>query len=111
MYIYLFFSYVILGLILLVGVSTWYDLTLNNVDELENKSLAMDIFLCFSAQRNFKSITEITHGHSGLDSIHLLRFILMCLSIFGHRMVQYYANPMINSEYMEYVSNQSDLSS
>ncbi|KAK0074969.1 hypothetical protein PV325_007579, partial [Microctonus aethiopoides] len=92
---------IILGLFFLVAVSTLYDLTLNDVKDEENKSSLVGILLCFSVQRNFKSVTNINIGHPGLDAIYLFRVFFMCCTILGHRSLQYYTNSVINSEYLE----------
>ncbi|KAK0072799.1 hypothetical protein PV325_010777 [Microctonus aethiopoides] len=98
------YCFTMLGLFLLVSVSTWLNSTMNYVQE-ESNSVVVDILQCFSAQRNFKYLKTITYNHKGLDSIHLFRFILMCLTIIVHRTLQYLTNPMINSEYLESAYN------
>ncbi|XP_034938093.1 nose resistant to fluoxetine protein 6-like [Chelonus insularis] len=94
------YCYGLLSLIVLVIMSTWYD-KIGKVREEDSKSFLVEILLCFSASRNYKSITEVSYKHPGLDSIHLLRTIYMCIAIVGHRMMQYYTNPIVNSEYLE----------
>ncbi|XP_008552670.1 nose resistant to fluoxetine protein 6 [Microplitis demolitor] len=96
-----FYCYIILSLVLLMFASTWYDNTTKN-DKENNNSIMSDLFLCFSARRNFKSISKITYNHAGLDSIHLFRSVFMIMVIFGHRLMQYYTNPTMNSNYLEF---------
>lgn len=71
--------------------------------EKEN-SMALDLFLCFSARRNYRSIAKSTYSHPGLDSIHIFRVMFMIMVIFGHRSMQYYTNPTMNSHALEFVS-------
>ncbi|XP_043289880.1 nose resistant to fluoxetine protein 6-like [Venturia canescens] len=94
------YSSILLGLITLVVVSTWYDFTLEDYNE-NVTSTAKDLVLCFSARRNFNSIIEITSGHRGLDTLHLTRFFFLTLTMVGHRTVQYFTGPVLNIQYME----------
>lgn len=92
----------------LVIVSTCYDLTLKDVNE-KVTSMGKDLILCFSARRNFNTIVEITHGHRGLNTLHLIRFFLMTLTMVGHRTVQYFTGPVLNISYMESVTKKTFL--
>ncbi|KAF7994900.1 hypothetical protein HCN44_004372 [Aphidius gifuensis] len=107
------YCYVILGLFLFTGLGTWYDVSKNKIYNEQSKkndadvnddndvSIIGDVLCCFSVKRNFKSITDITYTHPGLDSIHFIRFLFMCMAIFGHRMMEFYKLPVTNSRYLE----------
>ncbi|XP_015121190.1 nose resistant to fluoxetine protein 6 [Diachasma alloeum] len=96
------YCYIILTLVALVCISTWYDNAIKHEKDTYDGGFATDLLLCFSARRNMKSIMEVSYSHPGLDSIHFIRFFFMCAAMFGHRYMQYYANPMVNPEYLEH---------
>ncbi|XP_074114506.1 nose resistant to fluoxetine protein 6-like isoform X2 [Cotesia typhae] len=97
------YCYTILSLVLLVIASTWYDSTMKSEKEKEKEnSMALDLFICFSARRNYRSIAKATYSHPGLDSIHIFRVMFMIMVIFGHRSMQYYTNPTMNSYALEF---------
>ncbi|CAD6244916.1 GSCOCG00013530001-RA-CDS [Cotesia congregata] len=95
------YCYTILSLVLLVIASTWYESTMKSDNEKDNFML-LDLFLCFSARRNYKSIAKTTYSHPGLDSIHIFRVMFMIMVIYGHRSMQYYTNPTMNSHALEF---------
>lgn len=96
------FSILILSLLVLIIISTWLDTELN--DNESTTSTFREIMLCFSARRNFKNIFKISYSHPGIDSLHLARFILTMLVLFGYSTLQYFATPTINFTYIEQVS-------
>ncbi|XP_024944250.1 nose resistant to fluoxetine protein 6 isoform X2 [Cephus cinctus] len=95
------YCYVLLTLLALVVVGNWYDSSMEN-NELTDKSAIKDLILCFSPRRNLKTIFTATYNHPGLDCIHMIRIFFMSLVIFGHRTMQYYTNPVINANYLEW---------
>ena len=89
----------------LVVVSSLYDDTIADEDvEKESTSNLKTFLLCFSLKRNLKTIFAVNYKHRGLDTIHFLRFFSMCCVLLGHRMMQYYFNPVVNKRYLEMVS-------
>ncbi|XP_011309808.1 nose resistant to fluoxetine protein 6 [Fopius arisanus] len=96
------YCYIIGSLVAVVCLSTWYDNAMKHEKYRCDGGLATDLLLCFSARSNIRSIMDVSYSHPGLDSIHFIRFFFMCAVIFGHRYMQYYANPMINPEYLEH---------
>ncbi|XP_012257252.2 nose resistant to fluoxetine protein 6-like [Athalia rosae] len=96
------FSVFVAALLVLVVGSSWYDSCIYSAEEASKENYELqDIFLCFSARRNFRSIMFASGSHPGLDCIHLIRFFFMTGVIFGHRMMQYYGFPMVESVYLE----------
>ncbi|XP_019887199.1 nose resistant to fluoxetine protein 6 [Ooceraea biroi] len=83
-----------LSLLILIIVATWLDNEVNNNES--SISWFRKTILCFSARRNWKTISQKNYFHPGMDSIHLLRFILTVSIMTGHFTLQYYANPTNN---------------
>lgn len=96
----IFFSIVLLSLLIIILVSTWYETELSS----GNTSTFRSALLCFSLQRNFKSVLQVNYSNPGLDTIHFARFLLSLIVLNGHRVIQYYANPTVNVLDFEKVS-------
>ncbi|XP_026826874.1 nose resistant to fluoxetine protein 6 [Ooceraea biroi] len=83
-----------LSLLIFIIVATWFD------NELKSNESSISGFrktiLCFSAWRNWKNIFQPNYFHPGMDSTHLLRFILNVLVINVHFTIQYLFNPTNN---------------
>ncbi|KAJ8667286.1 hypothetical protein QAD02_008948 [Eretmocerus hayati] len=92
-------------IVALVAMGSLYDSTISTDEERIRSSRGRQLLLCFSAQRNLRTIFEVSYKHRGLDTIHLLRFISMCLVLIGHRMMQYYLNTVVNERYLELTFN------
>lgn len=98
------YSTIVAVIICLITIATMYDGTLSSEEEKNGTSKGRKMLLCFSARRNFATIFEVSYKHRGLDTIHMIRFIMMCCVIFGHRFMQYYYNTTVNMRYYETVS-------
>lgn len=109
-YILTFFSFVLLALVGLVIVASLYDSTLGE-DQGKDLGRPLEYLLCFSIQRNVREVFSVNYNHQGLDVIHIIRFLMMCLVIIGHRMMQYSTNPIVNKRYLELVSSLTKKSS
>lgn len=96
----IFFSIVLLSLVIIILVSTVYETELSS----GGTSTVRNALLCFSLQRNFKSVLQINYSNPGLDCIHFIRFFLSLIVLNGHRVIQYYANPTVNVLHFERVS-------
>jgi len=96
----IFFSIVLLSLLIIIFTSTWYETELSS----GNTSTVRSALLCFSLRRNFKSVLQINYSNPGLDTIHFIRFFLSLIVLNGHRVIQYYANPTVNVIDFERVS-------
>jgi hypothetical protein len=81
-----------------------YDGTLRADEEETITSPGLQLLLCFSARRNLRTIFEVSYKHRGFDTIHFLRMYSMSFVIFGHRMMQYYLNTVVNKNDIEQVS-------
>ncbi|KAL7288472.1 hypothetical protein TKK_0017553 [Trichogramma kaykai] len=97
----LVYGLVLGGIVVTVVISSIYDGTLETQEEREGSSNAQKLLLCFSARRNLRTVFEVSYKHRGLDTIHFLRFVSMCMVLIGHRMMQYYFNPVVNKRYLE----------
>ncbi|XP_014215126.1 nose resistant to fluoxetine protein 6-like [Copidosoma floridanum] len=92
---------IVLGILVLVIISSLYDGTIITEEDKRCTSKSTQMLLCFSVKRNLRTIFQTSYQHRGLDTIHMIRFFSMCLVLVGHRMMQYYANPTVNMRYHE----------
>ncbi|XP_025163801.1 nose resistant to fluoxetine protein 6-like isoform X2 [Harpegnathos saltator] len=85
---------VLVALLSLVIISTWYDRTPSG--DGNNMSVIRNIMLHFSARRNYEKIFNVNYTHTGLDSIYFIRFFIISLTVYMHNVMQYMFIPIIN---------------
>ncbi|XP_046630291.1 nose resistant to fluoxetine protein 6-like isoform X1 [Neodiprion virginianus] len=95
------FLFIVVALFVLVVASSWYDSSVYSPEKAVKGNEPRDLFLCFSARRNLRSIFDTGNIHPGLDCIHLIRFFLTAFAILAHRLMQYYGYPLVESTYLE----------
>ncbi|XP_011495184.1 PREDICTED: nose resistant to fluoxetine protein 6-like [Ceratosolen solmsi marchali] len=92
---------VLLIIFALVVAGSMYDGTLRADEKETVVSRGLQLLLCFSARRNLRTVFEVSYKHRGFDTIHILRIYTMTFVIFGHRMMQYYLNTVVNKYHLE----------
>ncbi|KAG8230515.1 hypothetical protein J437_LFUL010035 [Ladona fulva] len=96
------FSLFSASLLILVIAATSYEINCVPSAEAASKlGLPKQIFLCFSAKKNIKSIFQVKPTENRLDCIHGSRFMSMMLIIMGHRVKSCIGGALFNPEVVE----------
>ncbi|XP_043465144.1 nose resistant to fluoxetine protein 6-like [Leptopilina heterotoma] len=97
-YQFFLFCFIVLFMITLVAICSIYDY--KNQNE-KNQSLREEIFHCFSARRNLKSIFSANYRHRGFDALHILKFAFSTIASTGHRHIQFLHASNVTGKFFE----------
>ncbi|XP_046395726.1 nose resistant to fluoxetine protein 6-like [Ischnura elegans] len=100
---------IILGLVfaifvMIVSASTFYDVYpyLTGLPRnIQAPRLVHQLIMCFSAKANIDKLLSYKESNDGLECIHGLKMMSLCLIIMGHRLMFNLGSPLTNPEFVE----------
>ncbi|KAK6637531.1 hypothetical protein RUM44_007953 [Polyplax serrata] len=92
---------VVAGFVVIITISTAYDLIVVQRSPNEYKTFKTNILICFSAYTNFVKLSAYTPSIYNLDSIFGIKAITMILILMGHASAFIFGGPSMNSNFKE----------